>query len=81
MEERTGHQDAEVAVHSGHLGHERMLRLPEVLSAIGMSRAWLYDAVSKGTFPAPVRLGKRAIGWREADIVAWQGGLQPTRIV
>lgn len=81
MEERAGHQGAKVAVHSGHLGQARMLRLPEVLSAIGMSRAWLYDAVSKGTFPAPFRLGKRAIGWREADIVEWQGGLQATRTV
>lgn len=53
----------------------RLLRLGDVLERIGMSRAWLYLAMSQGSFPRPVRLGRRAVAWRESDISAWQGGL------
>ena len=45
-----------------------ILRLPKVLHLIGMSRSWLYDELASGRFPAPVKLGVRAIGWRRSDI-------------
>lgn len=48
-----------------------ILRLPKVLHLIGMSRSWLYDEMASGRFPAPVKLGIRAIGWRRADIEDW----------
>lgn len=60
---------------SGSLSHQRLIRLPDVLSATGMSRAWVYDAMSRGVFPKPLKLGERAVAWRESDIIAWQGGL------
>jgi prophage regulatory protein len=53
----------------------RLLRLREVLSRVGMSRAWVYLAISQGSFPMPLRIGPRAVAWRDSDIIAWQGGL------
>jgi prophage regulatory protein len=49
----------------------RFLRLPAVLLATGLSRTTVYRMVAAHTFPAPVRLGQRAVGWREEDIRQW----------
>lgn len=48
-----------------------ILRLPAVRALTGMSRSWIYDSVKKGTFPAPVALSARAVGWTEAAIAEW----------
>lgn len=50
---------------------EEIWRLPRVMRAVGMGRSWIYLAVADDRFPAPVKLGKRAVGWRRADIQAW----------
>lgn len=50
---------------------EEIWRLPQVLKATGMGRSWIYQAVAEGQFPAPVRLGKRAVGWRRSDVLTW----------
>jgi prophage regulatory protein len=46
-------------------------RRPEVERITGLSRSTLYAMMADGSFPKPVKLGKRAVGWREADIIAW----------
>lgn len=51
--------------------HNEVWRFPRVLAAIGMGRSWVYDQVKAGQFPAPIKLGARAIGWRREDIEAW----------
>jgi predicted DNA-binding transcriptional regulator AlpA len=51
--------------------HLRILRLPEVEQRTGKSRSGIYDGVAKGTFPAPVPLGARAVGWVEEEIDAY----------
>lgn len=51
---------------------ERLLRLPEVESLTGLRRTSIYLGVKAKTFPAPVKLGVRAIAWRESDIATWQ---------
>ena len=50
---------------------EKILRLPAVKAATGKSRSGIYQGMADGTFPAPVALGARAVGWRESDLVAW----------
>lgn len=50
---------------------EEIWRLPRVIATIGMGRSWVYIASSQGRFPAPVRLGARAIGWKRSDVLAW----------
>ena len=48
-----------------------ILRLPAVKARTGLSRTAIHIRVTNGTFPKPVKLGIRAIGWLESDIDAW----------
>ena len=50
---------------------ERILRRPEVEARTGLSRSTLYAQMAEGTFPKPVLLGKRAVGWPERTIAEW----------
>ncbi|MDA8587066.1 AlpA family transcriptional regulator [Rhodobacteraceae bacterium] len=49
----------------------RILRRPDVETLTGLSRSTLYAMMAEGTFPKPVKLGKRAVGWREAELLEW----------
>jgi prophage regulatory protein len=49
---------------------QTILRLPAVKARTGLSRSTIYQRVREGTFPRPVNLGKRAVGWIEAEISA-----------
>jgi prophage regulatory protein len=46
-------------------------RLPTVLAATGLGRSTIYRLIADGSFPAPVRLGPRAVGWRWSDLDQW----------
>jgi prophage regulatory protein len=48
-----------------------ILRLPEVKKSTGLSRSTIYLRIARGTFPQPVGLGGRAVGWLEAEIQEW----------
>jgi prophage regulatory protein len=48
-----------------------ILRLPAVKTRTGLSRSTIYLRVSQGTFPKPVSLGGRAVGWLEAEVQDW----------
>jgi len=50
---------------------KKIYRLPQVMDVTGLSRSSIYLAVSKGEFPKPIKLGKRAIGWPEDSIEKW----------
>ena len=50
---------------------DRILRRPEVESWTGLSRSTIYEMMTIGTFPRPVRLGKRAVGWTSDSIAEW----------
>ena len=49
----------------------RFIRRPEVQSLTGLSRSGIYARTREGTFPAPIRIGERAIAWLETDIHQW----------
>ncbi len=48
-----------------------ILRLPAVKTRTGLSRSTLYLRISEGSFPKPVSLGGRAVGWIEAEVNDW----------
>jgi prophage regulatory protein len=48
-----------------------ILRLPAVKLSTGLSRSTIYLRISNGTFPRPVSLGARAVGWLESEVEAW----------
>jgi prophage regulatory protein len=50
----------------------RIIRLREVELVTGKKRSAIYEGVAKGTFPAPIPLGPRAVGWLEDEIANWQ---------
>jgi prophage regulatory protein len=49
----------------------RILRLKEVIGTIGLGRAAIYQMQREGTFPKPVKIGVRAVGWIAEDVLAW----------
>lgn len=48
-----------------------ILRRPEVGRRTGLSRITIYLKVSQRTFPRPIKLGMRAVGWVAAEIDDW----------
>ena len=48
-----------------------ILRLPVVKARTGLSRSTIYLHMTDGSFPRPVSLGARAIGWVESDVESW----------
>jgi len=49
----------------------RILRLPEVMSRVGLRHAAIYQYMSEGSFPQSIHLGSRAVGWLEHEIEEW----------
>jgi prophage regulatory protein len=50
---------------------ETVLRLPGVKGISGLGRSSIYAGVKAGTFPAPIKLGDRAIGWLDSEVQTW----------
>lgn len=50
---------------------EQILRCPHVQRTVGLSRSTIYVMIAEGEFPRPIKLGRRAVGWRESDIAEW----------
>lgn len=56
---------------------DRILRTPEVLELLGISRSSLYGKINPkakqfdASFPRPLKLGASAIGWRLSSLMAW----------
>lgn len=50
---------------------DKIYRLPEVTAVTGLCRTVVYNALVDKAFPDPVILGRRAVGWRESDLMAW----------
>ena len=48
-----------------------ILKLPAVKARTALSRSTLYKFISRGSFPKPLRLGPRAVGWLEAEVDEW----------
>lgn len=51
---------------------QSILRRDAVERLTGLPKSTLYAKVADGTFPKPIKLGARAVGWLEQDIAAWQ---------
>ena len=47
-----------------------ILRRKQVQARIGLSRSTLYLRIAEGTFPKPVSLGARAVGWPASEVEA-----------
>ena len=47
---------------------DSLLRLPQVLAAISVSRSAWYAGVKSGIYPPPMKLGARTAVWRTSTI-------------
>lgn len=51
---------------------QKFLRRQEVVAVTGLPTSTIYEQMSKGLFPKPVRLSPRLVGWLQSDIAKWQ---------
>jgi prophage regulatory protein len=49
----------------------KLLRFPELIDAVGLSKSGILKLIEAGQFPNPVRIGRRAMAWRAADVERW----------
>lgn len=49
----------------------RIIRLKEVIDLTGLARSSVYRYVAQNSFPKPVSLGDRAVGWVESEVREW----------
>ncbi len=49
----------------------KMLRKSAVEDATGYKIWSIYKFVREGSFPAPYKLGKRAVAWKESEVQEW----------
>lgn len=50
---------------------DKTLRRPQVEELVGLSRSTLYEMMSRGEFPRPLRIGKRAVAWKQSTVIEW----------
>ena len=50
---------------------ERLIKLPEVIAATGLSRSEIYRLEGAGKFPRRVPLSERSTAWAESEVLAW----------
>ena len=49
----------------------RLIRLPEVMSRVGLKRTAIYMRMKEGRFPQSRSLGSKCAVWVESEINAW----------
>jgi len=50
---------------------EKILKISDVIEITKVSRSAIYRGAAEGTFPKPIRLGKRSSGWLMSEIKSW----------
>jgi prophage regulatory protein len=53
--------------------HERLLRLPEVVTRVGLQKSSIYEMLGRTppAFPRPLKLSRRAVCWPASAIDSW----------
>ena len=54
----------------------RVIRRPEVEILTGIPRSTLYAKIAAGDFPTQIKIGKRSVGWLEAEVNDWLNNCQ-----
>lgn len=49
----------------------KLLRRKQVEKMTGLSRSSIYAMISEGRFPRQLKIGLRAVAWREGEILDW----------
>lgn len=65
----------------------KIIRLNQVKDVTGLGRSTIYKYIAEGSFPKPISLGDRCVGWLESEIYDWilarvaERDLQETAVV
>ena len=51
---------------------QKIIRSREISEFTGYGLTAINEMIARGEFPEPVPLGKRAVGFLEAEVLAWQ---------
>ena len=49
----------------------RLIKLGEVRRITALSTSGIYERMKHGDFPKPLRIGARAVAWKEAEVFDW----------
>lgn len=49
----------------------KILKLKEVMDCTALGRSTIYKYISEDTFPKPISLGSRSVGWLESEVEDW----------
>ncbi len=50
---------------------EKLLRLPEVIQIVGLSRSTIYLLMQNENFPQPIKLTSRSVAWPQSRVESW----------
>ena len=50
---------------------ETFIRRKALETKLGLSCSTIYAMMAANKFPRPIKIGRRAVGWRNSDIQAW----------
>ncbi len=56
---------------------DAILRWPDVHDLVGLSRSTIWRLAAAGQFPRPIKIGRRAVGWRTSDVRDWLQSRSP----
>lgn len=58
---------------------QRIYRLRDLTTLLGLSKSRIYELIAEGKFPRPLKISDRAVGWPESDIDQFQSSWQRTK--
>ncbi len=50
---------------------DKLIRLPEVLALVGLSRSTVLKLEAEGLSPQRRQIGPRAVGWLKREVLEW----------
>ena len=51
--------------------HNTILKLHQVVATTAIPRPSLYKMIANGTFPEPIQLSQRSVGWLSSEVQNW----------
>lgn len=54
-----------------NLNNYKIMRRPEVETITGLCRSSIYAMMETDTFPKPIKLSERSVGWLEHEVQEW----------
>ena len=49
----------------------QIFRIKSVCDITGLPKSTVYAKMLNGEFPRPIKLGRRAVGWKSEELKAW----------